>query len=127
MGEEPSIGTPSSVRQIVTELAADFEATPVDTIEELVTGSFGELAAGAVDHDAGVVRQAPNLAGWKENDVPLGPMLSKALGGVTVYVDNDANVGTLAEHVRGAGRGAADVLGVWVGTGIGGGVILNGL
>ena len=47
MGEEPSIGTPSSVRQIVSELAADFEATPVDTIAELVTGSFGELAAGA--------------------------------------------------------------------------------
>ena len=47
MGEEPSIGTPSSVRQIVSELAADFQATPVDTIEELVTGSFGELAAGA--------------------------------------------------------------------------------
>ena len=47
MGEEPSIGTPSSVRQIVSELAADFQATPVDTIEELVTGSFGELAADA--------------------------------------------------------------------------------
>jgi len=46
MGEE-SIGTPSSVRQIVNELAADFEATPVDTIEELVNGSFGELAADA--------------------------------------------------------------------------------
>lgn len=47
MGEEPSIGTSSSVRQIVDELAADFQATPVDTIEELVSGSFGELAAGA--------------------------------------------------------------------------------
>ena len=46
MGEE-SIGTPSSVHQIVNELAADFEATPVATIEELVNGSFGELAAGA--------------------------------------------------------------------------------
>jgi hypothetical protein len=47
MGEEPSRGTPSSVRQIVSELAADFQATPVDHIEELVTGSFGELADGA--------------------------------------------------------------------------------
>ena len=50
MGEEPSIGTPSSVRQIVSELAADFEATPVDTIEELVTGSFGELAEDLTQH-----------------------------------------------------------------------------
>ena len=47
MGEEPASGTPSSVRQIVSELAADFQATPVDTIEELVSGSFGELAADA--------------------------------------------------------------------------------
>jgi hypothetical protein len=47
MGEQPSTGTPSSVRQIVNELAADFQATPVDTIEELVHGSFGELAAEA--------------------------------------------------------------------------------
>ena len=44
---EVGAGTPSSVRQIVNELAADFQATPVDTIEELVTGSFGELAAEA--------------------------------------------------------------------------------
>ena len=47
MGEVESGRTPSSVRQIVSELAADFEKTPVDTIEELVTGSFGELSAGA--------------------------------------------------------------------------------
>ena len=37
----------SSVDQIVRELAADFDTTPVDTIEQLVTGSFGELAEGA--------------------------------------------------------------------------------
>ena len=73
-----------------------------------------------------MVRQAPNLAGWQENNIALGDLMSKALGGVPVFVDNDANVGTLAEHKRGAGRGAADVLGVWVGTGIGGGLILDG-
>jgi hypothetical protein len=37
----------SSVDQIVKELAADFDTTPVDTIEQLVVGSFGELAEGA--------------------------------------------------------------------------------
>ena len=37
----------SSVDQIVRELAADFDTTPVDTIEQLVAGSFGELAEGA--------------------------------------------------------------------------------
>jgi hypothetical protein len=47
MADVRSFNTPSSVHQIVNELAAAFEATPVDTIEELVQGSFGELADGA--------------------------------------------------------------------------------
>ena len=46
MTDRGAWGTPSSVRQIAAELAADFD-TPVDAIEELVAGSFGELAEGA--------------------------------------------------------------------------------
>ena len=46
MSDRGASGTPSSVRQIAAELAADFD-TPVDTIEELVAGSFDELADGA--------------------------------------------------------------------------------
>jgi glucokinase len=106
----------------------------VDTIAAVIddlggTGGIkgvGIGAPGPVDHDNGVVRQAPNLAGWQDNDVPLGALVSKALGGTPVFVENDANVGTLAEHKRGAGQGASDVLGVWVGTGVGGGLILDG-
>jgi glucokinase len=109
-------------------------AAVVDTIVQVVDDlggvsavkGVGVGAPGPVDHEAGVVRQAPNLAGWQEQDVALGPMLGKALGGALVVVENDANVGTLAEHERGAGRGASDVLGVWVGTGIGGGLVLDG-
>ena len=106
----------------------------VDTIAAVIqdlggiegADGVGIGAPGAVDHEAGVVRQAPNLAGWQENNVPVGSLVSKALGGVAVFVDNDANAGTLAEHKRGAGRGADHVLGVWVGTGVGGGLILDG-
>ena len=47
MADQRSTDAQSSVRHIVRELARDFESTPVDTIEELVTGSFGELADGA--------------------------------------------------------------------------------
>jgi hypothetical protein len=47
MSESRSSDARSSVEQIVRELAADFETTPVDTIEQLVAGSFGELADGA--------------------------------------------------------------------------------
>jgi glucokinase len=86
----------------------------------------GVGAPGVIDHEAGTVRQAPNLHGWME---PFGvaEALSAALGGVPVAVDNDVNVGTLAEHRLGAGKGADDVLGVFAGTGIGAGVVLDGV
>jgi glucokinase len=43
-----------------------------------------------------------------------------------VFVDNDVNVGTVGEHALGAGRGTKDMVGIFVGTGVGGGVIVNG-
>ncbi len=84
--------------------------------------TVGVGAPGPV-HD-GVVKTAPNLAGW-DNPVPLAELLSKALDR-TVIVDNDATVGALGEFVAGAGRGARNLLGVWVGTGVGGGLVLEG-
>ena len=101
----PLSGGPQAVIDTVVQVVADLGGT--DGIKGVGIG-----APGAVDHEAGTVCHAPNLAGWQENDVPLGPLLSKALGGVNVFVDNDANAGTMAEHERGAGRGASDVLGV---------------
>jgi len=74
-------------------------------------------------HD-GVVKIAPNLPGW-DRPVPLAEQLSKALG-LQVVVDNDATVGALGEFVAGAGRGARNLLGVWIGTGVGGGLVLEG-
>jgi glucokinase len=115
----PAQGGPQAVVDTIAAVIDDLGGTGG-------TDGVGIGAPGPVDHDAGVVRQAPNLAGWQENNIALGDLVSKALGGVPVFVDNDANAGTLAEHKRGAGRGAADVLGVWVGTGIGGGLILDG-
>lgn len=114
----PTSGGPTAVVETIVGVIDDMGGT------EGVKG-VGIGAPGAVDHEAGVVRQAPNLAGWQETDVALGSLVSKALGGIAVFVDNDANVGTLAEHRKGAGQGAADVLGVWVGTGVGGGLILE--
>jgi glucokinase len=79
-------------------------------------------APGAVDLATGIVRAAPNLD-W--TDVPLGEELRERLG-LPVFVDNDVNVGLLGEYVYGAGRGALHMVGIWVGTGIGGGIIVNG-
>ena len=80
-------------------------------------------APGAIDIAAGVVREAPNLSGW--TDVPLGEELQSRLG-LPVTVDNDVNVGVLGEYVYGAGRGTLNMVGIWVGTGIGGGIVVNG-
>ncbi|MBV8984469.1 MAG: ROK family protein [Acidimicrobiia bacterium] len=115
----PTSGGPAAVVDTIAAVIDDLGGT------EGIKG-VGIGAPGAVDHEAGVVKQAPNLAGWQDNNVPLGSLVSKAVGGLPVYVENDANVGTLAEHRLGAGKGTSDVLGVWVGTGVGGGLILNG-
>lgn len=80
---------------------------------------------GVVDHAAGTVGHAPNLNGWGEG-VPLRRLLEAALPGSDVRIDNDVNAGLLGEQVAGAARGRTDVLGVFVGTGVGGGLIVDG-
>jgi glucokinase len=57
--------------------------------------------------------------------VDLGPLISEELGGADVTIDNDVRVEVLGEYRRGAGRPYKDVLGVWVGTDVGGGLILD--
>jgi len=85
-------------------------------------GAVGIGAPGAIDHATHTVIEAVNLR-W--SNVPLGKMLSERLG-LPVSVDNDVNVAVLGECRLGAGLGARNLLGVWVGTGVGGALILNG-
>jgi glucokinase len=80
-------------------------------------------APGAVDFGSGTVIFAPNLEGWK--DVPLKKELEKQLG-VPVFVENDANIAVLGVHVAELKARPKHVVGIFVGTGIGGGLILNG-
>ncbi len=80
-------------------------------------------APGAVDFDSGTVIFAPNLDGWK--DVPLKKDLEKHLG-VPVFVENDANIAVLGVHVAELKSKPRSVVGIFVGTGIGGGLIVNG-
>lgn len=82
----------------------------------------GVAAPGAVDPRRGVVLEAVNLD-WV--DFPLHDVMEKHLG-VPVTVDNDVTAATYAENVLGAGEDSRDLLGVWLGTGLGGGLILNG-
>ena len=80
-------------------------------------------APGAVDFDSGTVIFAPNMEGWK--DVPLKKSLEKQLN-VPVFVENDGNIGVLGVHVTELKAKPKNVVGVFVGTGIGGGLIVNG-
>lgn len=79
-------------------------------------------APGPLDRAEGVVRVAPNL-GW--HDVPLRQFVSDAVG-LPAALDNDANCATLGEWWLGAARGARYVVGLTIGTGIGGGLVLDG-
>jgi len=88
-------------------------------------GGVGIGTPGEVDAKTGVVAQAANVPGFSSR-VELGPLVSKAMGGVKVKVDNDVRVGVLGEYRRGAGRPYKNLLGVWVGTGVGGGLVLEG-
>lgn len=82
---------------------------------------IGIGAAGAVDPKTGVILQAPNLR-W--TNAPLARTLSNHTG-KPVFVTNDVRAAIIGEHTHGAGKGASHLLAVWLGTGIGGGLILN--
>ena len=80
---------------------------------------------GIYDPNTGDTLSAPNLVGFDKR-YPLGSRLSKKLGGVPVVFDNDVRAAILGEHRAGAGRPFQDFLGVFVGTGVGGGLVLGG-
>ncbi len=77
---------------------------------------------GLIDHAAGVVRFLPNIRGWR--NVRLRAILAQRTG-LPVVVDNDVKLITLAEWKFGAGKGAANMMCITLGTGVGAGLILN--
>jgi len=84
---------------------------------------IGIGAPGAVDFGSGTVIFAPNMEGWK--DVPLKKDLEKLLG-VPVFVENDCNIATLGVYVAELKSKPRSMVGIFVGTGIGGGIVING-
>ncbi len=82
----------------------------------------GVGAPGPLDTERGVVLETPNL-GWR--DMPLRDRLAGALE-MPAVLDNDANCAVLGECWVGAGRGARQAIGMTIGTGIGGGLVLDG-
>jgi len=78
---------------------------------------------GPIDIRRGLVHFFPNIPGWKE--VGLQGILKQRLK-LPVFLDNDANLMCLAEHKLGAGRGFKNVVCLTLGTGVGGGIIIDG-
>jgi glucokinase len=99
--------------------AADAAGTQTDSLAGVGVGSPGHS-----DEQTGDVSEARNLPGWT-GTFPLGKTLSKALG-TEARVANDVDVATNAEFKLGAGKPYDSLLGVFWGTGVGGGVILDG-
>ena len=83
----------------------------------------GAGAPGAVESVTGTVSFAPNLEGWSK--VPMRDILERALG-APVLVENDVNLAVLGEHWQGAARGHDTCAFVFVGTGIGAGILIDG-
>ena len=85
---------------------------------------IGVGVCGVVSSDDGVVRFAPNL-GWV--DVPLRELVATTLQtSLRIEIGNDGDLGALAEHLRGAGRGLSSMVFISGEVGIGGGIILDG-
>jgi glucokinase len=78
---------------------------------------------GPIDIEQGIVHFFPNIPGWKE--VRLKSILKKRLG-LAVFLDNDANLMSLAESKLGAAKGLKNALCITLGTGVGGGLIIDG-
>lgn len=89
--------------------------------EDAILG-VGMGAPGPLDRETGTVVETPNL-GWR--NFPLRDLIVKGTG-FEAELDNDANAATLGEWWRGAGRGVDHLVGVTLGTGIGGGLMLDG-
>jgi len=113
------------------EGSADVEKVIIDVVEEMIKESgidrselnaIASCAPGVIDQDRGVVLFTPNLP-WRDYDL-AGAMRKKF--GVPFYVGNDVNLGVLGEYKFGAAKGYKNIVGFFVGTGMGGGLVLNG-
>ncbi len=138
-GAMPLDGTREIAMRMIPTLAEGGAAAVVDRIaalvEDVITQTQSETGAersdflgvgigspGPLDRARGVVIVTPNL-GWR--DFPLRDEVSSRVN-LPATLDNDANCATLGEFWCGAAKGGRNVVGMTIGTGIGGGLILDG-
>ncbi|HEX8752160.1 MAG TPA: ROK family protein, partial [Solirubrobacterales bacterium] len=118
----PTDGGPQGVAEAMA--AALREAAEEAGVEPAELRGVGVGSPGDADEKTGVVSGARNLPGW-EGSFPLGEKLKDALG-TEVRIGNDVQVATEAEFHLGAGREFNSLVGFFWGTGVGGGLVLDG-
>jgi glucokinase len=118
----PTTGRPAGVAKKLAEAVT--EAADAAGLKTSDLHGIGIGSPGIVDPETGAVTGARNLPGWKGR-FELAQVLSAQLG-TTVKTGNDVQVATDAEFKLGAGKPYKSILGVFWGTGVGGGLILNG-
>ena len=118
----PTDGGPGDVAEQMAEALREAALEAGVRPSELAGGGVG--SPGDVNEATGAVSQARNLPGW-DGTFQLGKWLAKSLG-TPISVGNDVQVATNAEAQLGAGRHYKSLLGVFWGTGVGGGIVLNG-
>ena len=91
---------------------------PIDQVAGIGIGFPGPL-----NPKTGVVIEATNLPDW--DHFPLADEVAKETK-TLAFLDNDVNLGTLGEALAGSGKGASNVIGIFLGTGVGGGIVLGG-
>src|SRR3954464_3519695 len=118
----PTTGGPPDVAAAIAQAVRGAATAAGADAGEL--GAIGVGSPGDVDDENGTVTSARNLPGW-EGSFGLAPALQDELG-PSVSLGNDVNVATMAEFHLGAGQPYSSLLGVFWGTGVGGGVVLDG-
>ena len=118
-----SLPTPRGAERVADQMAAAVEAA-ARAARVTVSGAeaVGVGSPGAIDPENGVVDFWSTL---DFEDIPLGKMMNTRLG-KQVFLENDANAAALGEYVAGAGKGSRSLVLVTLGTGVGGGAVLNG-
>jgi len=115
-------GIVGEVREIISALQT-YEVCNYKPRRFVKVAGIGIGTPGLVDYKKGVVHHLVNIKGWK--DVPVASILRKALG-VPVVLDNDVNLMALGELAAGAAKGAKNAVCITMGTGVGGGIIIDG-
>ena len=117
-GERPHREIVLDMARLVADLAQEAGLAP----EEI--HSVGVGSPGAIDPVGGRILFAGNFADFR--NVPMVAIMQEVLPGMKIYLENDANVAALGESLFGAGRGSQNGVMITIGTGLGGGIIIDG-